>query len=100
MEDIHRTIAALVNDTKYVDSAAIQYGAGVYIYNDFAIKSTYIEDTRNFYGIEVKCTDFKNQNAASTDLINWYVMKVVFQPFSNILLRNLQYFLCCTFGYV
>lgn len=73
IEDIYRTIGALVNQSRESNLAAIQYGAGVYVYNDFAIKSTYIEDARNYFGVEVKCTDFKNQNVASTELINKWV---------------------------
>ncbi|KAK7604603.1 hypothetical protein V9T40_005789 [Parthenolecanium corni] len=70
LEDIYRTIGAVVNQSRDSNLAAIQYGAGVYVYNDYAIKSTYIEDARNYFGIEVKCTDFKAQNVASTELIN------------------------------
>lgn len=43
---------------------------GVFVHNDFAIKSTFIEDAREYLNTEVMCTDFKNQNEASTDLIN------------------------------
>lgn len=69
-ETVHKAVGKLLRSSLKVSNAAIKSGRGIYVYNEYAIKNIFIEDADDFYDVEVKCADFKNQAKTSTGLIN------------------------------